>query len=356
MPPVAIRRRAGGLRIQGAAPWPERTSDSKLLYYSRHYRFRGDPLPYASILGGPRGDLGYLAYAVFIGDNQTFCLCIMAPSWEQDWRALREPAAFERVARELPGMAPGWMPLNRSAPSCRWASCGTRCGRRASTARRSFTGLVPIGDARCPYQSDLRLRPVALARSRERVGRGRRTRQGTTSTSRAGSSNPSVPMRRSVTRRSPPRTQTASGCGRASPSTRPIAPTPCRCSYGRSSIAWRRRTPQCSARCADASTSSTQSMRSPRNQELLDRAETALQRDPTGQRTAATRNDAGRPARHHSVAAAPDTRRRRNAARSARLYPDWRHVGPYGVRWGDLAGRSSGTPCRGHRRRSTGNS
>src|SRR4051794_20090522 len=49
------------LAAHGPASWPERTSDSRLLYYSRHYRFRGEALPYASILGGPRGDLGYLA-------------------------------------------------------------------------------------------------------------------------------------------------------------------------------------------------------------------------------------------------------------------------------------------------------
>jgi 2-polyprenyl-6-methoxyphenol hydroxylase-like FAD-dependent oxidoreductase len=137
------------LTVQGAAPWPERTSDSKLLYYSRHYRFRGDPLPYASILGGPRGDLGYLAYAVFIGDNATFCLCIMAPAWQQDWRALREPAAFERVARELPGMAP-W--LDAAEP----ISSVLPMGQLRNTLRETsvngtppVTGLVPIGDARC---------------------------------------------------------------------------------------------------------------------------------------------------------------------------------------------------------------
>ena len=89
------------LAEHGQPPWREHTSDSHLLYYSRHYRFRDGPLPHASILGGPRGDLGYLAFAVFLGDNETFCLCIMPPAWEKDWRALRDPAAFERVARAL---------------------------------------------------------------------------------------------------------------------------------------------------------------------------------------------------------------------------------------------------------------
>jgi hypothetical protein len=37
-----------------------------------------DP-PYASVLAGPRGDLGYVAYAIFVGDNRSFAVIIMAP-------------------------------------------------------------------------------------------------------------------------------------------------------------------------------------------------------------------------------------------------------------------------------------
>jgi flavin-dependent dehydrogenase len=133
----------------GAGSWPERTTDCKLLYYSRHYRLRGDPLPYASLLGGPRGDLGYLAFAVFVGDNATFCLCVMTPSWEKEWRELREPTAFERVAGNLPGMA-DWLaaaePITPVLPM----------GRLRNTLRETVvgdepltTGLIPIGDARC---------------------------------------------------------------------------------------------------------------------------------------------------------------------------------------------------------------
>ncbi|HZC73506.1 MAG TPA: FAD-dependent oxidoreductase [Jatrophihabitans sp.] len=133
----------------GTPAWTEHTTDSKLLYYSRHYRFRDEPLPHASILGGPRGDVGYLAFAVFIGDNATFSLCVMAPAWEKDWRHLRDPEAFERVARELPGMA-AWLdaaePITHVLPM----------GQLHNTLRETVvddaplvTGLIPIGDARC---------------------------------------------------------------------------------------------------------------------------------------------------------------------------------------------------------------
>jgi 2-polyprenyl-6-methoxyphenol hydroxylase-like FAD-dependent oxidoreductase len=133
----------------GGRPWSERRFDCQLLYYSRHYRFRDEPMPYASILGGPRGDLGYLGFAVFVGDNSTFSLCIMAPVWEKEWRVLRDPDAFERVARELPAMA-AWLdaaePITSVLPM----------GQLHNTVRLTVdgevplaTGLIPIGDARC---------------------------------------------------------------------------------------------------------------------------------------------------------------------------------------------------------------
>ena len=81
------------LSAGGGRPLPSVSSDCDLFYYSRHYRLRdGEPMPpYASLLGGPRGDLSYLA-ATFLGDNRTFCLRIMVPPWERGLRELRHPA------------------------------------------------------------------------------------------------------------------------------------------------------------------------------------------------------------------------------------------------------------------------
>ena len=101
------------------------------------------------MLGGPRGDLGYLAYACFIGDNRTFSVAVMTPAWEKEWRDLRDPAAYERVLRQLPGMAP-WVaaaePITSVLPM----------GQLRNTLRATVpdggpavTGVVPIGDARC---------------------------------------------------------------------------------------------------------------------------------------------------------------------------------------------------------------
>lgn len=145
---------AGG-RASRAPAWLEtaghpqpapQASDCGLLYYSRHYRVRdGEPLPpYASPLGGPRGDLGYLAFAVFLGDNRTFCLCVMVPPSDRSFRDLRHAAAFERVAALLPGMA-AWRdtaePITDVLPM----------GHLRNTLHQPSTvsGLIALGDARC---------------------------------------------------------------------------------------------------------------------------------------------------------------------------------------------------------------
>lgn len=132
---------AAGQRV----PEPAR-SDCGLLYYSRHYRLRDGVAmpPYASPLGGPRGDLGYLAFAVFLGDRDTFCLCVMVPPSDKPFRALRDEAAFERVARLLPGMAT-WRdtaePITDVLPM----------GHLRNTFRppAEARGLIAVGDARC---------------------------------------------------------------------------------------------------------------------------------------------------------------------------------------------------------------
>ena len=134
------------LAAAGQPPPEPEQSDCGLLYYSRHYRLRdGVPMPpYASPLGGPRGDLGYLAFAVFLGDRDTFCLCVMVPPADKAFRALRDETGFERVARLLPGVA-SWRdaaePITDVLPM----------GHLRNTFRPpgDVRGLIAVGDARC---------------------------------------------------------------------------------------------------------------------------------------------------------------------------------------------------------------
>jgi 2-polyprenyl-6-methoxyphenol hydroxylase-like FAD-dependent oxidoreductase len=139
------------LQEHGADPVSERTSKCGLMYYSVHFRVRPGATmpPYASVLAGPRGDLGYVAYAIFVGDNATFCLCIMPPPWDRKLRALRDLDAFMRVAERLPGVGT-WVD-----PDVAWPITPViPMGQLSNTLRRFIPngtpvapGLQPIGDA-----------------------------------------------------------------------------------------------------------------------------------------------------------------------------------------------------------------
>jgi 2-polyprenyl-6-methoxyphenol hydroxylase-like FAD-dependent oxidoreductase len=146
-------RTAAWLADAGLGPVAERSSGCGLIYYSRYFQRRDgvpDP-PYASVLGGPRGDLGYLAYAIFYGDNRTFAVIIMAPPWDRDFRTLRHPQAHLQVARLLPGVA-AWIDPDAAVP----VTPVLPFGQVTNTLRQYVTGagpvapgLQPVGDALC---------------------------------------------------------------------------------------------------------------------------------------------------------------------------------------------------------------
>ena len=85
----------------GSAPVPEDVEDTGIIYASRFYRLRdGHDLPPRNGLIG--GDLGYLKYGVFVGDNRTFSLTLAAPSDDDELRKLlADETVFENAARAL---------------------------------------------------------------------------------------------------------------------------------------------------------------------------------------------------------------------------------------------------------------
>ena len=85
----------------GCAPMPEAVEDTGIIYLSRFYRLRdGHDLPPRNGLIG--GDLGYLKYGVFLGDNRTFSLTLAAPSDDDHLRRLlSDDETFEHAARTL---------------------------------------------------------------------------------------------------------------------------------------------------------------------------------------------------------------------------------------------------------------
>jgi 2-polyprenyl-6-methoxyphenol hydroxylase-like FAD-dependent oxidoreductase len=93
----------------------ETEEDTGIVYLSRFYRLR----PGASVpeQAGPiGGDLGYLKYATFLGDNHTFSVTFAVPTHDDELRSLLlHPDRFELVARELPATRE-WVDTARADP------------------------------------------------------------------------------------------------------------------------------------------------------------------------------------------------------------------------------------------------
>ena len=166
----------------GARPLTERRAECGLLYYSRHFRLRpGVELPsLPSLLRGPRGEIGYLVFVVFLGDNRTFALVLMIPPWERELRVLKREAAYMTTASRDPAARPVDRPRLRRADHARAAdgkpaqrASVARRRRRPRRGRRPARGRRPLS-----HEPDVRPPSGALSqarlRARERGGAGGR--------------------------------------------------------------------------------------------------------------------------------------------------------------------------------------
>lgn len=82
------------------------SSDVGIVYYSRYYRLLdGADMPPAASPFGPRVDHVFASAATFIGDNRTYAIVVMVPTWDTELKALRQPAAFEAFCRASPILA-----------------------------------------------------------------------------------------------------------------------------------------------------------------------------------------------------------------------------------------------------------
>lgn len=80
--------------------------DTGIVYFSRFYRLRHRAAT-PDQRGPIGGDLGYLKYAVFQGDNDTWSVTIAVRTGDDDLRArLLDPEVFDRAAEVLPATAP----------------------------------------------------------------------------------------------------------------------------------------------------------------------------------------------------------------------------------------------------------
>ncbi len=133
----------------GVACQPAETSDCGVIYYSRYYRLRPEfNLPDGPWFLSPRGDLGYLGYATFPGDNRTFAAVLAVPTGVPQWRVFKDAAAFEAAVARIPALRQWVDPAGVDPITDVLPMAGLRNTIRSYEAT-SVVGLVPIGDAFC---------------------------------------------------------------------------------------------------------------------------------------------------------------------------------------------------------------
>jgi 2-polyprenyl-6-methoxyphenol hydroxylase-like FAD-dependent oxidoreductase len=141
------------LESLGAPPLLERRSECGLLYYGRHFRLReGVEMPRTPfLLGGPRGEIGYLAFAVFVEDNRTFASILSIPPWDRELRTLKSEDAYMAAALSLPALVP-WVHPDQSEPITRVLPMGSLQNLHRSLVVDGdpvAVGIQPLGDALC---------------------------------------------------------------------------------------------------------------------------------------------------------------------------------------------------------------
>jgi 2-polyprenyl-6-methoxyphenol hydroxylase-like FAD-dependent oxidoreductase len=133
----------------GARPVTETLEDTGIVYASRFYRLLPDAeLPPRT--GPIGGDLGYVKYGTFVGDNRTFSITLAVPSDDDELRRrLADPVAFDAAARSLPATAP-WLD-GRAEPITPgvhlMAGLLNKWSDYVVDGEPAAVGLVPVGDA-----------------------------------------------------------------------------------------------------------------------------------------------------------------------------------------------------------------
>lgn len=88
----------------------EENDDAEIVYYTRHYRFKdGVEEPPRNGKDRPGGDLGYIKFGVFPGDNGNFALIMCLHNIETEMRAaIKDGDKFDAICRSIPGLQP-WL-------------------------------------------------------------------------------------------------------------------------------------------------------------------------------------------------------------------------------------------------------
>lgn len=97
---------------------PHEEQDAEIVYYTRHYKLKpGVEEPPRTSKDRAAGDLGYIKFGVFPGDNGHFALILCLHRVEQDLiNAITDGEKFDALARTIPGLQP-WIGEDKAEPT-----------------------------------------------------------------------------------------------------------------------------------------------------------------------------------------------------------------------------------------------
>jgi 2-polyprenyl-6-methoxyphenol hydroxylase-like FAD-dependent oxidoreductase len=135
---------------EARATIPEETEDCGILYFTRHYRLNagvGEPERGKAPM---TGDLEYLKFGVFPGDNRCFSITLCVPEIEEELRKkIVDPATFDGACARLPGLAP-WVDPATATPISKVFGMGdlnSRWRDLAPDGKAAALGFFAVGDS-----------------------------------------------------------------------------------------------------------------------------------------------------------------------------------------------------------------
>ncbi|MEQ9317245.1 MAG: FAD-dependent oxidoreductase, partial [Henriciella sp.] len=132
------------------APITEESETAGILYFTRHYRLLpGVEEPDRTRNPPGSGDLGYIKFGVFPGDNGCFSITISVPEVEMELRkAIMNPDIFHGITLQLPGLEP-WTNAERSEPRGKVYGMGdlhSRWRDMVTEGKPAVVNYFPLGD------------------------------------------------------------------------------------------------------------------------------------------------------------------------------------------------------------------
>ncbi len=140
---------SGWLEAQGITPPTPQRSECGVIYYSRYYQVRpGRVLPDGPWLMGPRGDLGYMGFSSFPGDNGTFATVLAVPTGVPELKVFRHETVYEAAIAHIPALR-AWVNADLVEPITGVLAMGGLQNSIDSVDDHAALGAFRVGDALC---------------------------------------------------------------------------------------------------------------------------------------------------------------------------------------------------------------